>query len=70
MDIQEGLLLWLTHFFDKNSTGNGVNMHANKSASNNELSSDLPEEWHKRIIRTFKKRQFILDSKTIFGMLI
>ena len=50
MDIKEGLLLQFTHFSDKNSTGSGVNMHANKSASNNELSLDLAEEWHKRII--------------------
>ena len=42
-----------------------VNMHAN-----HERSLDLSEELHKPIIRKFKKKQFIQDSKTIFEVLI
>ena len=40
-------------FFDKKPAGSGVNMHAYKSAFNNEK---LPEELQKPIIRKFKKR--------------
>ena len=40
-------------FFDKKAAGSSVNMHANKSAFNNEK---LAEELHKPIIRKFKKR--------------
>ena len=53
--------------FDKNSAGNGVNMHANNEIKQNH---QLAEELHKPIIKNFKKEQFILDSKTIFGVLI
>ena len=50
-------------FFDKNSAGSGVNMHAN--------NEKLAEELHKpNIKKKLKKEQFILDSKTIFGVLI
>ena len=34
-----------------------------------EQNLQLAEELHKPIIRSFKKIQFILDSKTIFGVL-
>ena len=40
-------------FFDKTSTGSGVNKYANKSAFNNEK---LAEELHKPIIKKCKKR--------------
>ena len=51
-------------FFDKKSVGSGV--------ANNEYKQNLQlvEELHKPIIRNFKKEQFILDSKTVFGVLI
>ena len=62
-------------FFDKKSASFsyksmasiGGNMHANKSAFNNEK---LAEELHKPIIKKNKKEQFILDLKIIFGVLI
>ena len=50
-------------FFDKNSKGNGVNIEVKHN-------EQLAEELHKPIIRTFKKQQFILDLKKIFGVLI
>ena len=51
-------------YFDKKSVGSGV--------ANNEYKQNLQlvEELHKPIIRNFKKEQFILDSKTVFGVLI
>ena len=49
--------------FDKKPAGSGVNMHAN--------NEKLAEELHKpNIKKKLKKEQFILDSKTIFGVLI
>ena len=51
-------------FFDKNSRGSGI--------ANNEIKQNLQlaKELGKPIIRNVKKRQFILDLKTIFGVLI
>ena len=54
-------------FFDKKSAGSGVNIHANKSAFDNEK---LAEELRKPIKRNFKKEQFIQDLKTILWVLI
>ena len=48
---QRGLASMVYNFFDKRSTGNGVNMHAN-----NEHPMDLAEESHKPIFRKFIKR--------------
>ena len=48
-----GVLLCFFKFFDKKSSGSGVNTHGNKFALNNEK---LAEELHKTIIRKFKKR--------------
>ena len=48
---QRGLASMVYNFFDKRSTGNGVNMHAN-----NEHPMDLSEESHKPIFRKFIKR--------------
>ena len=45
--IKEGLPLWFTIFFDKTSTGSGVNTLAN--------NEKLAEELHKPIIRNFEK---------------
>ena len=53
MDITMGVLLWFFKFFDKKSSGSGVNTHGNKFALNNEK---LAEQLHKTIIRKFKKR--------------
>ena len=63
MGIKEDLLLWFINFFNKKSKGNGVNIPS-------EFNEQLPKELHKPIIRNFKKVQFILDLKTIFGVLI
>ena len=61
---QKGLASMVYKCFDKNSKGSGV--------VNNEIKQnlELPKELHKPIVRNFKKEQFILDLKTIFGMLI
>ena len=50
-------------FFDKKSKGSGVNI---KLKHNEQLAKEL----HKPITKNFKKEQFILDLKTIFGVLI
>ena len=43
-------------FFDKKSTGSGVNMHANNKHPLDLATHQLAEELHKPIIRKFKKR--------------
>ena len=48
--------------FDKKSLNSVVNEQTN--------NEKLAEELHKPIIKEFKQEQFILDSKTIFGVLI
>ena len=48
---QRGLASIVYNFFDKESTGSDINMHAN-----NEPPLDLAEELHKPIIRKFKNR--------------
>ena len=58
---QRGLAAMVYKFFDKKSTGSGVNTHVN--------IEKLAEELHKQIIRKFKKRIVYPDSKTIFGVL-
>ena len=54
MGIKEDLLLWFTNFFDKKSTGSGIDNN-----NNNEIKQNLQlaEELHKPIIRKFKKRK-------------
>ena len=52
-EYQRGLASMVYRFFDKKSTESGVNMHANKSAFNNEK---IAEELHKAIIKKFKQR--------------
>ena len=61
---QRGLASMVYKFFDKKSKGSGI--------ANNEIKQNLQlaKELHKPIIRNFKKEQFILDLKTIFGVLI
>ena len=56
MDIKVGLLLWFTNFFDKKSSGSGVNMHTNNKTKQNH---QLAEELHKPIIKKIKKERFI-----------
>ena len=48
---------------DKSVSGSGVNIEVKHN-------EQLAEELHKPIIRNFKKEQFILDLKIIFGVLI
>ena len=50
-------------FPDKSVSGSGVNIEVKHN-------EQLAEELHKPIIRNFKKEQFILDLKIIFGVLI
>ena len=64
-DIYErGLASMVYKFFDKKSKGSGV--------TNNEVKQNLQlvKQLNKPIIRNFKKEQFILDLKIIFGELI
>ena len=72
---QRGLASMVYKFFDKNSAVSGVNMRANNKIKQNQRPLDLAtyqlaEELHKPIIKKIKKHEFILDSKTIFGVLI
>ena len=61
---QRGIASMVYKFFNKKYAGSGV--------VNNEIKQNLQlaKELHKPIIRNFKKEQFILDLKTIFGVLI
>ena len=61
---QRGLPSIVYKFFDKRPTGSGV--------ANNEIKQNLQlaKELHKPIIRNVKKEHFILNLKTIFGVLI
>ena len=63
---QRGLASIVYKFFDKKSKGSGV--ANNKTKQNMQLAKEL----HKPIIWNFKKKkkQFIQDLKTIFGVLI
>ena len=57
-DACQGRLASMVYkFFDKKSSGSGVNIHAN--------NEKLAEELHKPIVK-----KFIQDLETIFGMLI
>ena len=62
----KGLASVVYKFFDKKSAGSGVATFANNSAQHKQLA----EELSKPMIRNFKKKQFILDLKAIFGVLI
>ena len=48
---------------DKSVSGSGVHTEVKHN-------KQLAEELHKPIIRNFKKEQFMLDLKIIFGVLI
>ena len=68
---QRGLAFMVYKYFvkkfallpDKSVSGSGVNIEVKHN-------EQLAEELHKPIIRNFKKEQFILDLKIIFGVLI
>ena len=61
---QRGLASMVYNFFDKKSTGSGVNVPL-------EFNEQLAKKLHKPIIRKLKKnKKFILDLKIIFGELI
>ena len=64
---QRGLGSMFYKFYDKKSVGNCV-----ATLANNEINQNLQlaEEFHKPIIRNFKKEQFMQDLKTIFGVMI
>ena len=64
---QRGLASMFYKFYDKKSVGNCV-----ATLANNEINQNLQlaEEFHKPIIRNFKKEQFMQDLKTIFGVMI
>ena len=62
-------------FFDKNLKGSGNNNNNNNNKDNNNNNNNnkklkLAKELHKPIIKNFKKKQSILDLKTIFGVLV
>ena len=63
MGIKQGLLLWFSFIFDKDSKGRCLNIPL-------EFNEQLAKELHKPIIRNLKKEQFILDLEIIFGVLI
>ena len=58
-----GFASMVYNFFDKKSTGSGVNIPL-------EFNEDLAKELHKPIFRKFKKRKVFLDLEIIFGVLI
>ena len=53
--------------FDKNSTGSGVNTHANNEGPLDLATQTLAEELHKPIIRKFKKRTVYPGFKDYLG---
>ena len=62
-------------FFDKNLKGSGNNNNNNNNKDNNNNNNNnnklkLAKELHKPIIKNLKKKQSILDLKTIFGVLV
>ena len=66
IDIKQVLLLCFINFLIKKSTS-----LACKSTKVAMLQSEqLAEELHKPIIKKFKKEEFILLLRTVFGMLI
>ena len=58
-------------FFDKKSASLPDKSVSGGGVDNNEIKKNLQlaKELHKPIIRNFKKEQFILDLKTIFGVI-
>ena len=64
---QRGIASKVYIFFDKKSTGSGVNTLGNKSAFNNEK---LADKIHKPIIKKSLKRTVYSDLKRISGVLI
>ena len=63
MDIREVLLLWFINILIKNTSGSGIK---NETKQNQQLA----EELYKQINKKFKKEEFILHLKTIFGVFI
>ena len=54
---QGGLASMSYEFFDKKSTGSGVNKHANNECSLDLATQNLTEDLHKPIIKKSKKRR-------------
>ena len=69
---QRGLASMVYKFFDKKSASLTDKSVSGSGVANNEIKQNLQlaKELHKPIIRNFKKEQFILDLKTVFGVLI
>ena len=69
---QRGLASMVYKFFDKKSASLPDKSVSGSGVANNEIKQNLQlaKELHKPIIRKFKKEKFILDLKTIFGVLI
>ena len=61
---QKGLASMVYKCFDKKSAGSGVNMHANKSAFNNEK---LAEELHKSMIKNLTKNSLFWIQRQYLG---
>ena len=59
-------------FFDKKSASLTDKSISGSGVANNEIKQNLQlaKELHKPIIRNVKKEHFILNLKTIFGVLI
>ena len=67
---QKGLASMVYKFFDEKASGSGVSTHENDERPLDLAMQKVAEELHKPIIRKFQKEQFILDSKTIFWVLM
>ena len=69
---QRRLAFMLNKFWDKKSAGSGVNMYASNKIKQNQchLAMHQLDEELNQLLKSLKKEQFILDSKTIFGVLI
>ena len=69
---QRGLASMFYNFFDKESASLPDKSVSGSGVANNEIKQNLQlaKELHKPIIKNFKKEQFILDLKAVFGLLI
>ena len=65
---QRGLASMVYIFFDKKTAG--IKSMPQNEHPLNLAMQQLAEEFHKPITRKFKKRKYIQNSKTIFGVLI
>ena len=68
----KGLASMIYKFLNKKSVSLADKYAAGSGVANNEIKQNLQlaEELHKPILRKLKKKKFIQDSKTIFGVLM